>query len=74
MNNNNAEPTAIDPSVLKFFLALAVVGILVEVVSSVSNGAAWTLVVIIVLGLLLNNPIAVSLISLGGNALQSGVS
>lgn len=72
--NPGNSPTAIDPSVLKFALALVIVGIMVEVTDSVSHTAAWTLVGIIVLGLLLNNPIAIGLISLGGRSLQEGVS
>ncbi len=68
------KPTAIDPSFLKFALALFIVAIMVEVVGAFSNSAAWTLVIIIVLGLLLNNPLAIGLISLGGTALQRGVS
>lgn len=72
--NPGNSPTAIDPSVLKFALALVIVGIMVEVVDQFSHTAAWTLVIIIVLGLLLNNPIAIGLISLGGKSLQEGVS
>lgn len=71
---NAKQSTPIDPSFLKFALALLIVSVMVEIVGSVSQSAAWSLVVIIVLGLLLNNPLAIGLISLGGTALQRGVS
>lgn len=67
------QPAAIDPSILKFALALFIVAVMIEVVDRFSTTAAWTLYVIIVLGLLLNNPVAIGLISLGGRTLEQGV-
>jgi hypothetical protein len=66
-------PAVIDPSLLKFALALFIVGVMVELVDQASHTAAWTLVGILILGLLLNNPLAISLISLGGKTLEQGV-
>lgn len=68
------QPTAIDPNLVKFALALFIVGVMIEIVDRVSPSAAWTLTGIIVLGLLLNNPLAIGLISLGGRTLEQGVS
>ena len=67
------QAAAIDPGILKFALALFIVAVMLEVVDRISTTAAWTLYVIIVLGLLLNNPVAIGLISLGGRTLEQGV-
>lgn len=60
---------SIDKGVLKFIVALLIVGVVVELTDSVSRKAAYTMVVIIVLGILLNNPLALGLISVGANSL-----
>lgn len=65
--------TAIDPSVVKFAIALIVGSLLIEIVDRVSSTAAWTLVAIIVVGLLLNNPLAIAMINLGAQSLEKGV-
>lgn len=63
----------IDPKVIKFIVAVAIVGLLVETVDRFSNGAAWTLVIIILLGLLMNNPLVTgALLNLGGS-LEKGL-
>ena len=71
--NKQHQAAAIDPSILKFALALFIVAVMLEIVDRISTTAAWTLYVIIVLGLLLNNPVAIGLISLGGRSLEQGV-
>jgi len=63
----------IDSGVLKFFTALIIVAFVVELISQFSGKAAYVLVGIIVLGILLNNPIAISLISVGANSLSDEV-
>lgn len=73
-DNQVKQTTPIDPSLIKFALALAIVSVMVEVVDKVSATAAWSLFAIIVLGLLLNNPVAIGLITLGGRTLERGVS
>lgn len=59
----NRKAGGIDPNVIKFFTALAIVTVGVELVDGFSRKAAYILVLIIVLGLLLNNPLAVNLIA-----------
>lgn len=63
----------LDPNVIKFFTALAIVTVGVEFVDKISRKAAYFLVLIIILGLLLNNPLAVSLIASSGNNLKKRV-
>lgn len=63
----------IDPKVVKFFIALLVTTAVIEIVDNVSKNAAVILSFVIILGLLLNNPYAIALITLGGNALADGV-
>lgn len=46
--------------IVKFTLAVFVAAIVVEIVDNFDNSAAWVLVVIIILGILLNQPYAVT--------------
>lgn len=63
----------IDPKVLRLILALVVVGALVEIVSHVNEQAAWALVIILIVGALVNNPVVIGFITLGANSLAEGV-
>ena len=63
----------IDPAVLKFVLALVVAAIAVELLSRISEGAAWALAGLIILGLFLNNPILTGFINLGTNSLKGAI-
>lgn len=63
----------IDPQVLRFLLALAVVAAFVEIVAHIHEGAAWALVFLLIVGALINNPLAIGFITLGANSLAEGV-
>lgn len=63
--------TPIDKSVLKFIFALVIVGVSVEVIDSFDRRVAWLLVVIILLGVFLNNPLAIALLNVSANSLGS---
>jgi len=67
----NKDSAAISPDVIKFFIALGLLSALTMVIENFSSEAAWALVIILLLGVLLNNPAAIGLINLGGNALDS---
>lgn len=71
---NVPQPSGLDPNVIKFIVALTLVSILVEVISRFSEGAAWTLVIILILGFLYNNPYAVAMITMGANSLEEAAS
>jgi hypothetical protein len=64
---------AIDPAILKFFLALVIASIVIEITSRISEGAAWALVGLLILGLLINNPLLIGFINLGSSTLQKGL-
>jgi hypothetical protein len=66
-------PSVIDPKVIKFLIALAISAIVIELVDSISKEGAWTLTGIVILGLLLNNPAAISLITLGSQSLTDSL-
>ena len=65
---------AIDPDLIWFVVALFIVSVLVEVVDRISHEAAQTLVVIIILGLFLNNPLVTRAIFNFGSSLGKGLS
>ena len=71
MNQNQNDSGGISPDVIKFFIALGLLSALTMVIENFSSEAAWALVIILLLGVLLNNPAAIGLINLGGNALAS---
>lgn len=64
----------IDPSILKFVVALLIATLAVELVSRISQGAAWVLVGVVVLGLLINNPILTGFLNLTSQSIQKGIS
>jgi hypothetical protein len=66
---NNA---GIDPAIIRFGIALVLLAVFIEIVDNFSHSAAWTLFIILILGLLLNNPLAIALISAGGQSLSRG--
>jgi len=66
--------TSIDPGVIKFVGALLVAAILVEVINRFSEGAAWTLVLVLVLGFMFNNQIALNLFVAGVTRVDEGIS
>lgn len=69
----STQPSGIDPSVVRFIVALVVVGAVIEVISNFSNGAAWILVLILSLGLLINNPQVSNALFGLGVSLRQGV-
>lgn len=59
----------IDKQVLKFIFALLIVGFVIEIVDNIDHRAAWLLTIVLETGILINNPLALSLITVGGYSL-----
>lgn len=66
--------SGIDSGVIKFIIALFVVAFLIEAVGKISPPASWTLAALIIIGILINNPLAIGLITAGANSLGSEAS
>lgn len=60
----------IDKSVIKFVVSLLIVSALVEVVRNINEKAALALAGVIVIGILINNPLALYLIQSGSSKLR----
>lgn len=75
MNNQRQQQTqqgGIDPQIIRFGVAIIILAGVIEVVDQFSSTAAWTLFLVLILGVLINNPAAIGLITLGGNLLSQG--
>lgn len=61
----------VNPNVLKFIFAVLIVGVVIEITDHINHTAAYTMVAILILGILLDNPLALNLINVSGNSLGS---
>lgn len=59
----------IDKQVIKFIFALLIVGFVIEVIDNIDHRAAWLMVILLETGILINNPLALNLITVGANSL-----
>lgn len=71
--NRNGANAVVDPAVLRFALAVFIAGITIELADRLSPKIAWTLVFLVVLGLLINNPILIGYLQLGTSSLKKGL-
>lgn len=65
---------ALDPALLRFAAAMVIAAIVVEVVRSFNESAAWILVLLFILGGVIKNPLVWSYLALGAKEINAGVS